>query len=163
MLAAFAKRLARLLLFAPVQSQMIILSVLKNLFVGHKGVFELLVNREDPSKCLLHPVTTVRSDSTYLLLETLESDPFDNEASISNSKATESSLWELKALSNHWYIKVSDRAKFTHGHRPEQRVPITSEDTLKVMERRFNEENSSLSKPLSGDRFVKALEDLFVE
>lgn len=85
----------------------------------------------------------------------MESDPFDNEAPISDSKATESSLWELKALSNHWCIKVSDRAKFIHGHRPEQRVPITSEDTLKIMERKFTE-------PLVGGR-LKALEDLLAE
>jgi hypothetical protein len=53
MLAAFAKRLARLLVFAPVQSQMLILAVIKNLFVSHKGVFEQLVNREKPSKFLI--------------------------------------------------------------------------------------------------------------
>lgn len=52
MLAAFSKRLSRLLLFAPVQSQMLILAVLKNLFVNHKGVFELMANREKPSKFL---------------------------------------------------------------------------------------------------------------
>jgi hypothetical protein len=52
MLAAFAKRIARLLLFAPVQSQMLLLAVLKNLFVSHKGVFEQMANRQNPSKWL---------------------------------------------------------------------------------------------------------------
>jgi hypothetical protein len=50
MLAAFAKRLARLTLFAPVQSQLLILAVLKNLFVEYEGVFEQLVNRKEPGK-----------------------------------------------------------------------------------------------------------------
>lgn len=53
MLAAFAKRLARLLLYAPVQSQMLIMAVLKNMFVSHKGVFEQMVNREKPRKLFL--------------------------------------------------------------------------------------------------------------
>jgi hypothetical protein len=99
---------------------------------------------------------------TWESLETLDSDPFDNDAPISKCKAADSSLWELKAITNHWYVRVSDRAKFIHGHQPEQRVPLTSDDTLKVMERKFNEENSTLSKPLIGGR-LKALEDLLVD
>jgi len=138
MLAAFAKRLARLLLFAPVQSQMLIFAVLKNLFVSHKGVFEQLANREDP--------------------KTFDSDPFDNEASIADCRASESSLWEIKALTNHWYVRVSDRAKFIFGSRPEQRTALTSEDALKIMERKFNEDNSKLSKPLVGGK-LKIIED----
>ncbi|KAI6174568.1 CBF/Mak21 family protein [Aphelenchoides bicaudatus] len=140
-LAAYAKRLSRLLLFAPVKSQILILAVLKNLFIHNKGVFEMMVNREDP--------------------QTFDSDPFDNEATIAESKAADSSLWELKALTNHWFIRVSDRANFIHGHRPEQRTPVTANEVMKLLERKFNENNSVLSKPLIDGR-LKALEDLIV-
>lgn len=92
-------------------------------------------------------------------LETLDSDPFDNDAPILGCRAIESSLWELKALSNHWYVRVSDRSKFIFGNRPEQRTALTSDETWKAMERKFNEDNSVLGKPLVGGR-LKILEDL---
>lgn len=72
-------------------------------------------------------------------------------------------MWELKALTNHWYVRVSDRAKFIHGNKPEQRIPITSDDTLKTMDRKFNEEASTrLGAILSGGR-LKATEDLLAD
>lgn len=100
--------------------------------------------------------------SDLCILETLEFDPFDNDAPIAKCNATKSSLWELKALTNHWYIRVSDRAKFIFGNGPEQRTALTSEDTLNIMERKFNEDNSALSKPLVGGR-LKILEDILID
>ncbi|CAD5213696.1 unnamed protein product [Bursaphelenchus xylophilus] len=141
-LAAFAKKLARLLLIAPVQQQLMILNVLKNICHTHPAIFDLLANRSEPA--------------------TLASDPYDPEAPITESKASESSLWELKAIHHHWYIRVADRSKFIHGNRPEQRVKIVGEDVAEAILNKLKTDNAALN-PKFGLKPLEATRDLICD
>ncbi|KAI6226353.1 CCAAT-binding factor domain containing protein [Aphelenchoides fujianensis] len=138
MLAAFAKRLARLLLWAPAAAQQTISVVLKNMFVSHEGVFEPLVNRKEPS--------------------TMAADPFDNEAKLADCRAADSSLWELKALANHWHIGVADRSKFIFGGKPDQRVPVRAVDPIAEIKRKAKMEKSSINTTLVKKRLAATAE-----
>ncbi|CAD5209929.1 unnamed protein product [Bursaphelenchus okinawaensis] len=138
-LAAFAKKLARLLLLAPAQQQLMLLNVLRNICYTHPAVFEMLANRKEPA--------------------TLPSDPYDPEASIVDSKAVESSLWELKSIHQHWYIRIADRSKFIHGNRPEQRVKIVAENVAESILTKLKTDNCSLN-PKFGLKTLEATKDL---
>jgi U3 small nucleolar RNA-associated protein 19 len=76
-ITAFVKRLSRTLLYAPLQCQLPVLTLIKNLLRRHGQVHSILVNREHPT--------------------TLEGDPYnENETDLRKCRADESSLWELK-------------------------------------------------------------------
>ncbi|KAI6195631.1 hypothetical protein M3Y94_01009800 [Aphelenchoides besseyi] len=142
MLSAFAKRLARLLLWAPADTQLLIMTVMKNMFVAHEGVFEPLVNRKEPM--------------------TLDSDPFDNSAKLPDCRAADSSLWELKSTLNHWHIGVSDRSKFIFGGRPDQRVPIKNTNIVEELKRKLKMEKSALNTVVNVKR-LNATADLICD
>lgn len=87
LVAAFIKKMSRLLLTAPPESLLCALPMIRNWLARHPAC-HVLVNR---------PGSTAE----------LASDPFDpNEADPMRSKAMESSLWEIKCLLNHHYHEV---------------------------------------------------------
>jgi len=91
LVAAFAKRMARISLQGPANSLVMCLEFIQNLILRHKGLLSLLHNPE-------------RDD--------LLSDPYlPEEEDPANSKAMESSLWEVKTLSEHLLPQVSTVAR----------------------------------------------------
>lgn len=93
LVAAFAKRLARLALVAPPQDIIIILYFIANLIIRHPGLKRLLVSQSNQERELL--------DDLYLMEE---SDP-------NASRALESFLWEIQLLRNHVLPNVAQCAK----------------------------------------------------
>jgi U3 small nucleolar RNA-associated protein 19 len=91
LVAAFAKRLARLALVAPPQDIVIILYFIANLIIRHPGLKRLLTSQSN------HEI----SEDPYLMEE---SDP-------NASKALESSLWEIQLLRNHMLPNICMCAK----------------------------------------------------
>lgn len=91
LVAAFAKRMARISLQGPSNSLVMCLEFIQNLILRHKGLVSLLHNPD-------------RDD--------LNSDPFlPEEEDPAASRAMESSLWEVKTLSEHLLPQVSSVAK----------------------------------------------------
>jgi len=91
LVAAFAKRIARISLQGPSNSLVMCLEFIQNLLLRHKGLGSLLHNpdRED-----------------------LNCDPYlQDEEDPAKSRAMESSLWEVKTLSEHILPQVSCVAK----------------------------------------------------
>lgn len=109
LVAAFAKRLARLTLVAPPQDIHIILMFIGNLILRHPGL-KRLIN---------HPTGGEVSSDPYIMEER---DPL-------KSQAIESSLWELQALQNHILPSVATAAKFIN-------MPLSSVewDMSKILE-----------------------------
>lgn len=110
--AGFAKRLSRMLLFAPLDAQEPVLGLIRNLLTRHPNI-STLIHREVP--------------------ETLSSDPYDDsESSLSKCNAINSSLWEIRSLQKHWHSNVSKRANFV-DKKPQQMesfVRFRSQDEL---------------------------------
>lgn len=92
LVAAFAKRLARLALVAPPQDITIILYFIGNLILRHPGLKRLM----------FHPSAGFVSRDPFLMDE---GDPL-------KSHALESQLWEIQALQNHGIPSVATAAKF---------------------------------------------------
>ncbi|KAK0420488.1 hypothetical protein QR680_014714 [Steinernema hermaphroditum] len=143
--AAFAKKLARVLLVAKLSAQEPVLCLIRNILIRHPNIRPLL-DRKEPQK--------------------LESDPYDeNELNMQKCGATESSLWELKTLLSHWNPDVSKRAKFVDRElQPvESYVRWRSDDEyfVALMERKFGKEKSAASEdePQHKKRKVVAEED----
>ncbi|XP_042297854.1 nucleolar complex protein 4 homolog [Sceloporus undulatus] len=91
LVAAFAKRLARLALTAPPDGLLIVIPFICN-----------LLRRHPSCKVLIH-----RLDSPAEMLE----DPYVmDEEEPSESRALESSLWEIKTLQNHYHPDVAKAA-----------------------------------------------------
>lgn len=93
LVAAFAKRLARLALIAPPQDIIIILYFISNLLFRHPGLKRLLALQSNQER--------ETSEDMYLMEE---SDP-------NESRALDSSLWEIQLLRNHMLPNVSQCAK----------------------------------------------------
>uniref|UniRef100_A0A7E4V389 CBF domain-containing protein n=1 Tax=Panagrellus redivivus TaxID=6233 RepID=A0A7E4V389_PANRE len=83
--AGVVKRVSRICLTASVDLISVLLPSLRNMFINHQVVQELL-HREQPAS---H-----------------ESDPYDETASLKDCRAMESSLWELSALFRHWNTDI---------------------------------------------------------
>ncbi|KAF5284356.1 hypothetical protein FQR65_LT13573 [Abscondita terminalis] len=98
LVAAFAKRLARLALIAPSEDIIIICMFIGNLILRHPGL-----------KCLLnHPSGGSASSDPYIMDE---SDPL-------KSNAINSSLWEIQTLQNHILPSVATAARFINSPLP---------------------------------------------
>lgn len=93
LVGAFVKRVARLALSAPPQDAVIALQFISNLIIRHKSLKRLL---NDPPL----PQTVLKNDPYNME----ESDP-------TKSRALESSLWEVEALTQHVLPNVSVVAK----------------------------------------------------
>uniref|UniRef100_A0A1B6E3T7 CCAAT-binding factor domain-containing protein n=1 Tax=Clastoptera arizonana TaxID=38151 RepID=A0A1B6E3T7_9HEMI len=98
LVAAFAKRLARLSLSAPPQDILIIIPFIGNLILRHKGL-QRLIN---------HPNGGDVDEDPYMMEE---SDPYA-------SRALESSLWEIQTLQNHVLFRVCAAARFINNPLP---------------------------------------------
>lgn len=99
LVAAFAKRLARLALVAPPQDITIILYFIGNLILRHPGLKRLM----------FHPTAGFVSRDPFIMEE---GDPL-------KSRALESQLWEIQALQNHAIPSVAIAAKFISNPLPQ--------------------------------------------
>ncbi|XP_036907733.1 nucleolar complex protein 4 homolog [Sturnira hondurensis] len=90
LVAAFAKRLARLALTAPPEALLLVLPFVCNLLRRHPACRVLVHRPQGPE---------------------LDTDPYDpDEEDPAKSRALDSSLWELKALQRHYHPEVSRAA-----------------------------------------------------
>jgi U3 small nucleolar RNA-associated protein 19 len=124
LVCAFAKRLARLALLAPPPVSMAILPLVYNIIVMHPAAQTLLhrTPKHDPT----NQVLMLRLDAD----EIAKDDPFSfDEMDPSKSRASESSLWEIQALANHYVPSVSTMAKIfdIHGDMRKQQYKLEDE------------------------------------
>jgi len=92
LIAAFAKRLARMSLHAPASGAMVAIPFIMNLISRHPAC-EVLIHKAD------------RTDI-------LDDDPFiDEEPDMAKCKALDSCLWELQALEHHYDPTLSQKAR----------------------------------------------------
>ncbi|CAH1977701.1 unnamed protein product [Acanthoscelides obtectus] len=98
LVAAFAKRLARLALIAPSEDVIIICNFIGNLILRHPGL-----------KCLLNNPDTATYTSDPYIME--ERDPV-------KSNAINSSLWEIRTLQQHVQPSVAIAAQFINSPLP---------------------------------------------
>ncbi|XP_004690703.1 PREDICTED: nucleolar complex protein 4 homolog, partial [Condylura cristata] len=104
LVAAFAKRLARLALTAPPEALLMVLPFICNLLRRHPAC-RVLVHRPQGSE--------------------LDADPYDaGEEDPAKSRALESSLWELQALQHHYHPEVSKAASVINQALSVPEVPI---------------------------------------
>ncbi|KAI1720221.1 CBF/Mak21 family domain-containing protein [Ditylenchus destructor] len=104
-ITAFVKRISRILLIAPVDCQIPLLTLLKNVLRRHEAAHKILINKENP--------------------DTLETDPYNEDiADLKNCGANQSSLWEIRSIQQHWYDKVARRAQFVDQHIQDREMPI---------------------------------------
>lgn len=92
----------------------------------------------------------------------LPCDPYDPEAELEHCNAIDSSLWEIKALHNHWYIRIADRSKFINGNPPEQRQKVISDNVGEAILEKLKTDNHALN-PKFGLKVLKATEDLICD
>lgn len=99
LVAAFAKRLARLALFAPPSGAATALAVIHNLHIRHQTI-ESLLHKKDLQEA---DTSSGKAKQTEL-----DSDPFDaDEPDPAKCNALQSSLWELSALRKHYCPTVA--------------------------------------------------------
>ncbi|KAG8515027.1 Nucleolar complex protein 4 [Galemys pyrenaicus] len=104
LVAAFAKRLARLALTAPPEALLMVLPFICNLLRRHPACRVLIHRPQGPE---------------------LDADPYDpGEEDPAKSHALESSLWELKALQHHYHPEVSQAASVINQALSVPEVPI---------------------------------------
>ncbi|XP_037367249.1 nucleolar complex protein 4 homolog [Talpa occidentalis] len=104
LVAAFAKRLARLALTAPPEALLMVLPFVCNLLRRHPACRVLVHRPQGPE---------------------LDADPYDpGEEDPAKSRALESSLWELQALQHHYYPEVSKAASVINQALSVPEVPI---------------------------------------
>ncbi|XP_037935177.1 nucleolar complex protein 4 homolog A-like [Teleopsis dalmanni] len=109
LVAAFAKRLARLSLIAPPQDAIIVMYFIGNLLLRHSGLKRLI--------CAYSPAELSRDP--YVM----------EEREPTKSNAIESSLWEIIALQKHAVPSVANTAKFIS-----QPLPTTEWDLSTVLD-----------------------------
>lgn len=102
LVAAFAKKMARLSLHAPAPAIPMMCDFITNLIIEHPGL-RTLVNKK--------PLDTTNKKEDGSL--ELEGDPFDeDEVDPIKSKAMDSCLWEIKTLQHHILPTISLSARF---------------------------------------------------
>ncbi|CAH1104389.1 unnamed protein product [Psylliodes chrysocephalus] len=125
LVAAFAKRMARLALIAPSEDIIIICNFIGNLILRHPGL-----------KCLLNNSDRDTANTDPYIME--ERDPV-------KSNAINSSLWEIKTLQSHVQPSVSSAAKFINTP-----LPSVEWDLSKVLDKTgddmFDKEVKKFSK-----------------
>lgn len=98
LVASFIKRLSRLCLTAPPQDIAVMIYLIGNLILRHKGLIILFQNNDETM---------------------LENDPFDNnQKDPYKTNALKSSLWEIKFLQNHPLYTVNVPARFINNPLP---------------------------------------------
>lgn len=98
LVAAFAKRLARMSLVAPPYALLYVIPFIGNLLVRHRSLVTMINDSGD---------------------QDASTDPYDaEEPDPAKAKAAESSLWELKTLQSHWHPTIAKKAKFINDNLP---------------------------------------------
>ncbi|OQR72779.1 nucleolar complex protein 4-like [Tropilaelaps mercedesae] len=98
LVAAFAKKMARLALTAPAYSQLHVIPFIGNLIIRHTTLGRMVHSTE---------------------VKDMSTDPFDaSETDPAKSHALESSLWELKTLQEHWYHRAAAKANLINNWFP---------------------------------------------
>lgn len=99
LVAAFAKRLARMSLSAPPYALLYTIPFVGNLLIRHRSALASMINDSGDAD--------------------MSTDPYDpEEPDPAKSKAIDSSLWELKTLQSHWHPTVAKKAKFIDDNLP---------------------------------------------
>lgn len=111
LVAAFIKRLSRLSLVAPPQDIIIILYFIGNLMLRHSGLKKLICYNQNQNNTSCNNIT----DDNLVIPR----DPYImDERCPTDSKALESSLWEIAALQHHALPSISTAAKFISNPLP---------------------------------------------
>ncbi|XP_042903382.1 nucleolar complex protein 4 homolog B isoform X2 [Parasteatoda tepidariorum] len=106
LVAAFVKRLSRISLAARTECVLKIIPLIVNLLIRHPAL-TVLIHRTD--------------------IKDLTDDPYDFAAiDPAESKALESSLWEIKTLQSHYHPEVSRKAKIIDKELPKLELDFTS-------------------------------------
>eukprot|EP01102_Stenamoeba_stenopodia_P014067 TRINITY_DN4643_c0_g1_i2.p1 TRINITY_DN4643_c0_g1~~TRINITY_DN4643_c0_g1_i2.p1 ORF type:complete len:184 (-),score=31.38 TRINITY_DN4643_c0_g1_i2:172-723(-) len=115
LVAAFIKRLTRLLLTAPPAGCMFVLPFIFNLLCRHPAC-QVLIHRQSEREGKVQPLLLLSTDTNSKLPEKLRTplesfsgfDPYDpTEPDPSKCKAIDSSLWEMEAIRNHYEPTIS--------------------------------------------------------
>ncbi|RVE65664.1 hypothetical protein OJAV_G00118640 [Oryzias javanicus] len=141
LVAAFAKRLARLALTAPPTGLLIVLPFIYN-----------LIRRHPSCRVLLHKPSTEDEpvEDPYLMDE---EDP-------AQCRALESSLWEIKTLQKHYHPDVAKAAMMINAPLPEQEEDISEVlelTTYELMERDLKQPQDKKSIPLEFETATQLL------
>lgn len=114
--AAFAKKLSRVLLCAPICVIRPILTILQNLLTRYEGLRKMIHN----DQCV-----------------ELKCDPYLEDCeSLKDCKALESCLWEIKTLQSHWLPLVTKKACFIDKNIASIEIPYvfkTNEELLNIL------------------------------
>jgi U3 small nucleolar RNA-associated protein 19 len=106
LVAAFVKRLCRICLTAPPDGLTVVIPLVYNLLLRHEAC-RVLIHRPGVSE--------------------MASDPYDpTEANPSKCRALDSSLWELKSLTQHYHHSVANEAKKFEQPLPKQETDLAS-------------------------------------
>lgn len=109
--ASFVKKFSRLALIASVETLYPLIPLIGNILIRHPALMELF-NK---------PITK----NDYI------NDPFDfEETNLKETRALESSLWEIKSLQKHWNENVREKARFINYYLPEDEYDLS--DLLEV-------------------------------
>ncbi|XP_048751720.2 nucleolar complex protein 4 homolog B-like [Ostrea edulis] len=104
MVAAFAKRLARISLTAPANALVITIPFIYNLINRHPNC-KVLINKDTPTELLEDPYSQEEPDPV-------------------KSRAIESSLWELKTLQSHFHPDVAKKAQRIDQPLSKEEIPL---------------------------------------
>lgn len=108
--ASFVKKFSRLALIASVEVLYPLIPLISNCLIRHPNLMELF-NKSDCKE--------------------LSSDPFKfEETNLKETRALESSLWELKTLQKHWNQNIREEAKFINYTLPKDEYDLS--DLLEV-------------------------------
>uniref|UniRef100_A0A0N5BWJ2 CBF domain-containing protein n=1 Tax=Strongyloides papillosus TaxID=174720 RepID=A0A0N5BWJ2_STREA len=114
--AAFAKKLSRVLLYAPICVVRPILTILQNLMIKYEGLRKMIHNTQCTN---------------------LECDPYLEDCeSLKDCKALDSCLWEIKTLQSHWLPLITKKASFIDKNIGNIETPYifkTNEDLLNIL------------------------------
>ena len=119
LVAAFVKKMARLALFAPPAATLAVLPIMHNLMQRHSSCLPLLHRGLDQ----------VKNAETIEAKEAVDPFLFDEENPL-NSRAQESSLWEMEALKDHYYSAVAVFVRDFQKPITEKKMPYKLDDFL---------------------------------
>uniref|UniRef100_A0A7N9B1Z9 Nucleolar complex associated 4 homolog n=1 Tax=Mastacembelus armatus TaxID=205130 RepID=A0A7N9B1Z9_9TELE len=141
LVAAFAKRLARLALTAPPAALLIVLPFIYN-----------LIRRHPSCRVLIHKPSTEDGESQFDLYVMEEEDP-------AQCRALESSLWEIKTLQKHYHPDVAKAAMLINAPLSEQEDDISEvlEITVHELMERDLKQTQTKSIPLEFETATELL------
>ena len=115
LLASFLKRLARLSLSAPPAAIVLIIPFTYNILKRHPALM-VMIHNPNPSEDIGAPYTLYNMDKESNLCDLISLDPFLADApNPQQTRALESSLWELYTHTKHYHHAVSVLARVFEG------------------------------------------------